>query len=111
MLRGFNARFDRRHRRELSSRAVTRKISKSIDLVADPKISYICRHPLEHPIIARNFKAGATSERPSPRAHKGTRLMHAPRVRVLTVGTVSTGWPGIEHKLRFPHANCSHPSD
>ena len=40
---------DRAHCRELSSCAVTRKISKSIDLVADPKISYISRHALHHP--------------------------------------------------------------
>ncbi len=45
---------DRPHCRELSSRSVTRKISKSIDLVADPKISYISRHPLHRP---RNLMA------------------------------------------------------
>jgi hypothetical protein len=43
---------DRPHCRELGGRAVTRKISKSIDLVADVKISYISRHPLHH---ARNL--------------------------------------------------------
>jgi hypothetical protein len=40
---------DRPDCRELSSRAVTRKISKSIDLIADPKISYIGRRPLHYP--------------------------------------------------------------
>src|SRR5437773_9074396 len=49
---------DRPHCRELSSRAVTRKISKSIDFVADPKISYISRHPLHHPrnLMPRNAR-------------------------------------------------------
>ena len=49
---------DRPHCRELSSRAVTRKISQSIDLVAEPKISYISRHPLHHPrnLMPRNAR-------------------------------------------------------